>query len=279
MPVDPPGNTPAPRADGYGSILTIMRELLLDDLDARIRWIEFPGREPARVFIHGLGCTGASDFADIAAHPRLTGRRSILIDLLGFGFSDRPAEFCYSVEDHARVVATVLDHLGLAGVQLIGHSMGGTIAILLAHRRPDLVSRLVTCEPNLVPGGGQTSRVIAAHPEPEFIRSGYAKMLRATHMWTPSYAARLRLADPVALHRSAVSLVQLGQPTPAEILAGLGIPRTYLVGSRNLDDPDTRIVANLGIEIREIPEAGHDMALDNPDAFATALAAVLAPRP
>ena len=236
---------------------------------------QIPGREPARVFIHGLGCTGASDFAHIAVHPLVTGRRSILIDLLGFGFSDRPAEFCYSMEDHARVVATLLDHLGLAGVQLIGHSMGGTIAILLAGRRPDLVSHLVVCEPNLVPGGGETSRVIAADSEAGFLESGQPGCCARPGCRTPSYAARLRLADPVALHRSAVSLVQLGQPTPAEILAGLDIPRTYVVGSRNLNDPDTRTVTELGIDVQVVPDAGHDMALENPDGFATALAAGL----
>ncbi|MBP2401398.1 hypothetical protein SNS2_4609 [Streptomyces netropsis] len=56
-----------------------------------IRWVELPGREPARVYAHGPGATSAPYFAEVAVHPALAGHRSLLIDLLGHGISDRPA--------------------------------------------------------------------------------------------------------------------------------------------------------------------------------------------
>jgi pimeloyl-ACP methyl ester carboxylesterase len=40
-------------------------------------------------------------------------------------------------------VAVMLDPAALGGVEVIGHSMGGSVAIVLASRRPDLVTRLV----------------------------------------------------------------------------------------------------------------------------------------
>ena len=252
-----------------------MRELYLEDLGCRVRWLDFPGAAPARLFIHGLGCTGASDFAHIAAHPRLYGHRSLLIDLLGFGFSDRPGAFSYTMAAHARVAAAVLDHLGLTGVDVVGHSMGGAVAVLLAHARPDLVARLVVCEPNLRASGGLFSREVAGQPEAEFDLAAYAARLTAQRPELAGYAARLRLADRVAVHRSATGLVELSEPTPGQLLRQLRIPRTYLLGEHSvgvpeLDEPD------LGIPIRVVPGAGHNMSIDNPDGFAEALADALA---
>src|SRR6266536_3165602 len=51
-----------------------------------------PGREPARVFLAGLGLAAAAGFAHVVAEPELSGRRSLLVDCLGFGFSDRPPD-------------------------------------------------------------------------------------------------------------------------------------------------------------------------------------------
>ena len=87
-------------------------------------------------------------------NPSLAGYHSVLIDFLGFGFSDRPEGFGYTLEDHAQTVAELHDHLGLRHCALIGHSMGGSVAITLAAIRPEIVSRLVIAEGNLDPGGG-----------------------------------------------------------------------------------------------------------------------------
>ncbi|MCX4985638.1 alpha/beta fold hydrolase [Streptomyces sp. NBC_00572] len=250
-----------------------MRELFLADQQAYIRWIDLPGDGPVRVFVHGLGCTSTSDFAHIAAHQALERGRALLVDLLGYGLSDRPADFDYRMESQAAVVAAVLDHLGLAGVDLVGHSMGGAVAIHLSAARPDLVARLVVAEPNLYAGGGAFSSPVAAQDEDAFVASGFARMLAVTDR--PDYAARLRLADPRALHRSAVALVEGSTPAPGDLLAALGLPRTFLVGEWSLPDPEVEKVAGFGVPVIEIPRAGHNLTLDNPDGFATALARAL----
>ncbi|MER7948681.1 alpha/beta hydrolase [Streptomyces sp. NPDC096079] len=254
-----------------------MRELFLAEERAYIRWIDLPGEGPARVFVHGLGCTSASDFASIAAHRALGGGRALLVDLLGHGFSDRPADFDYRMESQAAAVAAVLDHLGVTGVDLVGHSMGGAVAIHLAAARPDLVARLVVAEPNLYAGGGAFSSPVAAQDEDAFVAEGFARMVAETDR--PDYAARLRLADPRAVHRSAVALVEGSVPAPGDLLAGLGMPRAFLVGERSLPDADAEKAAALGVPVSEVPGAGHNLMLDNPDGFATALARVLAADP
>ncbi|WP_261992295.1 alpha/beta fold hydrolase [Streptomyces sp. MS191] len=250
-----------------------MRELFLADARGYMRWIELPGEGPVRVCLHGLGCTGASDFAHVMTRPALSGGRTLLVDLLGFGLSDRPREFGYGMAEQAAAVAQVLDHLGLTGVELIGHSMGGAVAVRLAASRPDLVARLVVAEPNLYPGGGMFSSPVVAQDEETFVRDGFARMLAAVDR--PDYAARLRLADPRAVHRSAVALVEGAAPPEGELLAALDRPRAFLVGEYSLPDADAERMAALGVPVFEVPKAGHNLMIDNPEGFVTALVAGL----
>jgi pimeloyl-ACP methyl ester carboxylesterase len=243
-----------------------MRELSLTFVQARVRWLEFPGDGRPTLFLHGLGCTAASDFAHVAA--RLRDRRSILLDHLGFGFSDRPADFDYRIESHANVAAAVLDHLGLAEVDVVAHSMGGAIGILLAAQRPELVRRLVLSEPNLDVGGGQFSTLLAGRDP-----AGIDRIIKLTS--TPAFTARARLADPLALVRSADGLVTSTDPPPIELLAKLPCPVRFLVGERSMPDADAERVAALGVPVSIVPDAGHDMSVENPDDFAEAVAAAL----
>ncbi|MEU2509140.1 alpha/beta hydrolase [Streptomyces sp. NPDC007863] len=251
-----------------------MRELFLTDRQACLRWLDLPGEGPVRVFLHGLGCTAASDFAHIATHPALGGGRALLVDLLGHGLSDRPGDFDYRPEGQAAAVAALLDHLDLSGVELVGHSMGGAVAIHLAAARPGRIARLVVAEPSLYRGGGAFSRPVARQPEEAFVRSGYAKLLALAER--ADYAARLRLADARAVHRCAVALVEGGDPEPGDVLRELTLPRAFLVGERSLPDRGAEQAAAMGVPVLEVPAAGHNLMLDNPDGFAAALARALA---
>jgi pimeloyl-ACP methyl ester carboxylesterase len=57
------------------------------------------------VFLHGLGGNGEAILGAVADEPALGGHRSLLIDLPGHGASDRPADFSYSLDDHAAASA------------------------------------------------------------------------------------------------------------------------------------------------------------------------------
>lgn len=150
----------------------------------------------------------------------LAGRRSLFVDLPGHGISDRPEHFGYTLEEHADALASALDTAGLTGVELIAHSMGGAVAVVLAHRRPELVSRLVLTEANLdaFPPPTAGSSGIASYEEDAFVDSGYARVLEKVG---PVWAATMRLADPLALHRTAVGLRRGSRPVMRTILEGL----------------------------------------------------------
>ena len=139
-----------------------MESIFLPKWQAFLRYHDLPGRSPTRVYLHGLAISSSSaSFTKVVMKPDLTDHRSLLIDFLGFGFSDKPKEFSYTHEDQARAIAGLLDYLDLRDCEFVGHSMGGSVAITLAALRPELVSRLVVAEGNLDPGGGQTSKRVA----------------------------------------------------------------------------------------------------------------------
>lgn len=67
--------------------------------------------------------------------------RVVAVDLLGHGGSEKPGSG-YSVPDQANVVAEVLGKLGVRGAEVVGHSLGGAVAVALAEQSPDLVDRV-----------------------------------------------------------------------------------------------------------------------------------------
>ena len=100
---------------------------------------------PPLVMLHGWMDVGASFqfVVDALAEPR----RVIAPDWRGFGLSERPAADCYWFPDYLADLDALLDAL-LPGqaVDLLGHSMGGNIAMIYAGVRPQRVRRLVNLE-------------------------------------------------------------------------------------------------------------------------------------
>lgn len=102
---------------------------------------------PPAVFVHGLGGS-ALNWTDLMARmqPEVDGWA---VDLGGFGYSPPPRDGDMSPAGHARGVAEFVEHLGAGPVHLFGNSLGGSVALQLAARRPDLVRSLTLISPAL----------------------------------------------------------------------------------------------------------------------------------
>lgn len=67
----------------------------------------------------------------------------LAIDLPGFGKSEKSKRFFYSYQNYASLIVTLMKRLDLQSVVLVGHSMGGQIALHVAKQAPKLVEKLV----------------------------------------------------------------------------------------------------------------------------------------
>lgn len=103
---------------------------------------EGPASGPVVVLVHGLGGR-AEDWRYLAPYLVRAGYRVYIPDLIGYGRSDKPADFSYSVRYEAAIVVGFMDALGLKQVNLEGWSMGGWITVLIAVEHPERVQRLV----------------------------------------------------------------------------------------------------------------------------------------
>lgn len=234
------------------------------------------GRPPLLVYLHGLGCAGSRDWPPVARSPALAGRASLWLDLPGHGRSPRPRGFSYSLPDQARLVAALL-----AGrpepIALIGHSMGGTLAVLVAELLVEVghvPAGVLLAEPNLRAEDAGTSARVAALPEAEFVGGWQSFLASLDSAW---YLESARLADALAYHRCATSLVEQGRGMLARFLALPAAGKGYILGARSdaATRETARRVAEAGVAVATVPESGHEFSSDNPAGFGEAIASLL----
>ncbi|OUC99715.1 alpha/beta fold hydrolase [Streptomyces swartbergensis] len=99
-----------------------------------------PEDAPPVVLLHARGADGA-DWAEVAPALAAGPRRVYAPDLRGHGRSDWPGGYAY--EAMRDDVLAFLGALGIARADVVGHSLGGAVACLLAQHSPRLVRRLV----------------------------------------------------------------------------------------------------------------------------------------
>lgn len=208
---------------------------------------------PPLVLLHALG-ENAADWAQVAPVLAHGGRphRVYALDLRGHGRSDWPGT--YSLGLMRDDVVAFLDAAGLDRVDLIGHSMGGVVAYLLAQEHPRRVNRLVLED---APAPLPREKTAPTRPEGEL-----------TFDWDMVLAVRgeIDAPPPAWLERldriTARTLALAGGPTSH-------VPHTGLVElTRRV--PDARLAT--------IP-VGHLIHHEAPDAFTAAVSAFLSHQP
>lgn len=121
---------------------------------------------PPIVLLHGI--TGHARVWDTLARALEGGFRVLALDQRGHGDSEAPADADYRIGAMAGDLAAFVDALGLGRFALLGHSMGGRVAIVHTARHPQRVERLVLVDigPDINPVGLERVRqIMAAAPE------------------------------------------------------------------------------------------------------------------
>ena len=126
------------------------------------------------LLLHGSG-PGVSAWANWQHNiPALARRHRVIApDLVGFGYTQRPADVYYSLGTWVDHVWAFLDALGIEKVSLVGNSLGGRIGLDMARQHPERLERLVLMG---APGVGMTltpglKALRAYQPSPENMRS------------------------------------------------------------------------------------------------------------
>src|SRR3989304_5135949 len=228
-----------------------LHRLELDGIEIAYRTVG-DDHAPAVVLLHGWG---SSQRMWASAQQHLAGTyRCVALDLPGHGASGKPPWTWYTIPRFADVVAGFLQRLSLDRPALIGHSMGGTIALELASRpAPDLAS-LVAVNP--VVTGRVYSRSIA-------FRQGWMEpAVRVSRRVWPT-ASRLLTRPPQAVRRNSEAF---GMATAASVRGSMNAVLTWDLRPR-LPQIRTRTLVIVGTADRVVsPEEGELAAQEIPGA-------------
>jgi pimeloyl-ACP methyl ester carboxylesterase len=140
---DPEATTfPYPFPVGYFAFTSQRQSLRMAYLDVA------PEQPNGRtvVLLHGKNFH-AGTWATTIASLRRAGFRVIAPDQLGFGKSSKPEHYQFSFVQLAANTRALLASLGVARAVVVGHSMGGMLAVRFALQYPDVVERLLLVDP------------------------------------------------------------------------------------------------------------------------------------
>ena len=210
------------------------------------------------------------------------GHRVVVSDLLGFGRSDPPGGRDLSIGGHAIRVLGLLDALGIAEAAIVGHDIGGSVALRLALDEPARVSRIclvnsaaVSARPGAALGFGRLlAHLLRALPSAvatsalrSRMRRGYVSPERGSH----SIEQYLRPFTNDAGQRAMVSHLAAGSDHAVEggaALGGIRVPVAVLCGS---DDPiqpadvSRRLGKTIpGATVEIVPDARHFLPEESP---------------
>lgn len=123
-------------------VLPEFNEHQIERVGGSISVRDFPGSEPAFIVLHGFP-DNSHIYDYVIPHLSKAGRRTIAIDFLGFGSSDKPAGTDYNFTQQLGDVEAVVDSLGLGKVIPVGHDSGGPAAVNFALNHPDRTGGVV----------------------------------------------------------------------------------------------------------------------------------------
>lgn len=220
------------------------------------------------VFVHSLA-GNTTQWAAQLAHLRAT-RRAMALDLRGHGRSDPPSDGDYAIASLAADVTAAADALGLERFVLVGHSMGGTVAIACAAAHADRVAGLLLVDPN----GDQRrlpaellSGFLAALDSPAYRETVRGHWIRITEGGNRAVRAAVLADLERTPQRTFVEIFKaLSAYDPVAALARYRGPKLSLVTALNqVPIALHRLAPDLPHQL--VPGTGHWIHMDNPAEF------------
>jgi pimeloyl-ACP methyl ester carboxylesterase len=229
---------------------------------------EAPGEAPPLVLVHGLGC----DHGFMAPQLDAFGgsHRVVVVDLRGHGRSDKPQQD-YTIPAFADDLAWVLGKLALERPVVVGHSMGGAIALELAAEQPERLAGVVMLDTAVLPSPNVwagVQPVIAALKAPGYEQA--ARRFFAEAFFLPTDDAKRKEAVIAAMlstphHVLASAFENIFAWDSAAAAARCQVPTLYVASTHPRGDVVRFGEACPTLVHGQVVGSGHFLQLEVPD--------------
>jgi pimeloyl-ACP methyl ester carboxylesterase len=260
--------------------MTEWRTAFCETNGIKIHYTRTEGSKPPLILLHGLTADGGCWTA--LAHA-LEGEFDVIMpDARGHGKSSVPV-YGYRYEDHANDVVGLMKTLRLSPPILLGHSMGGMTAAVVASRKPKLLRGLILADPTFL------SPELQREVRDSDVADQHRRML---NMSLDELVAEARGRHP---HRSEETLELLAQsrlqtsmaafdvltpPNPdyKELVSAIDVQSLLVFGDKGVVSSavaEELQRLNPRFQVEQIREAGHGLHYDQPERFAAVVRSFL----
>jgi N-formylmaleamate deformylase len=230
----------------------------------RMHYTRTGAGKPALVLLHGLTANGLCWTA--VAHE-LEGQYDVIMpDLRGHGKSSAP-DHGYRYDDHAKDVVGLINGLGISPAILVGHSMGGLVAAVVASHYPALVRGLILADPTFISSKQQRevrdSDVADQHRRllnlslEEVVRD-----IRTRHPQRSSSMVELIARARLETSMSAFDVLTPPYPDYRQLVGSIDVPCLLAIGDAGVVSAELAFelqLANPRFQVAQIKDAGHGL--------------------
>ena len=237
-----------------------------------IHYLRTGGCKPPLVLLHGLTGSGAC-WTPLAR--ALQGEYDVVMpDARGHGNSSTPLNG-YRYEDHAGDVVGLIQGLGLEAPVLLGHSMGGMTAAIVASQLATAIRGVLLADPTFLSSQRQRevheSDVVEQHRRLLGSSKGdVMAQLRLRHPHRSSEFVELLAEARLQTRIYAFDVLTPPNPESRELVSGIAVPILLAVANNGVVSLETaRELQNLNprLQVEQLRDVGHGLPYDQPDRF------------
>ena len=245
-----------------------------------IHYLRTGGHKPPLIPLHGLTGSGA---CWIPLARALEGDYDVIMpDARGHGKSSAPLHG-YLYRDHASDVIGLIEGLGVAAPVLLGHSMGGMTAAVVASQAGTAIRGVILADPTFLSPERQRevhdSDVIEQHRRLLSLnRDQVLAQARLRHPHRSLELVELMTEARLQTQISAFEILAPPNPDYREMVSAISVPVLLVIGDDGVVSLETaRELQKLNQRLRyqRIPDVGHGLPYDRPDRFAAVVRSFL----
>jgi pimeloyl-ACP methyl ester carboxylesterase len=232
-----------------------------------LRYLDTGTGDPPMLFIHGWCCNNTY-WRDQVPHFSKK-RRVVAVDLRGHGESDKPDED-YSIPAFVEDVAWLIGEMKLEKPVIVGHSMGGTIALNLVRKHPDLASAVVFVDSPIFPLPGPTrvllDQTLAALQTPAYqgVAAGFVRMVlfnaESPPILVEEIVSGMSSAPQRVMHTSIASSLSDESMVPGTV----PVPALFIRAATNIASEEQLRERYPGMGVITVPGTAHFVQMEQP---------------